>query len=109
MVQNETFFQTDTNFNIAFEVVDIYDFDSDIRLDYFGYLEVQATFFKTDENNRPLSNTALGVHRCTIEDYETKFHHEENEIHKDWFDGELLCLDKPELINLRGQLGGLGL
>ena len=104
---DQTLLQKDTNFNVAFEIIRMYDFDEDISYDYFGYLELQVIMFYNDENGR--RPVALGVHKCTIEEYETKFYKAEDAFIETWFDGQLFCLDQPEILDLRGQIGGNGI
>jgi len=63
----------------------MYDFDEYITYDYFGYLELEAIMFANDENGiRPIS---LEIHKCTIEEYETKFYKTEEASIQTWFDG----------------------
>lgn len=63
----------------------MYNFDEDITYDYFGYLELEAIMFANDESGIRL--IALEVHKCTIEEYETKFYKTEEEFIPKWFDG----------------------
>ena len=94
----ETFLQLDTNFNVAFEITKLYNFGSDIKIDYSGYIELEVYLFSN--NNGQRTRELMAVHRCTIEEYKTKFYSNGESRTENWFDGQLFCLDKPELLNI---------
>ena len=99
----ETFKQEDTEFNVAFEVTTLYNYSPNIKIDHFGFIELNASIF-TKNKGSPSVLQQLATHRCTVEDFKTKFNRNNGNggrIEK-WFDGQMLCLDEPELLTLRG-------
>lgn len=100
-VNGDTIFeQQETNFNIAFELAKLNNFSDNITRDYSNYLELTASVFKV-EGRKPVREI-LGTHRCSLEEFKTKFYTPAARNHyiEEWFDQQLLCLDKPELLNL---------
>ena len=81
---DQTLLQKDTNFNVAFQVTKMYDFEEDISYDYFGYLEFQVLMLQSGEEGGKVD---LGVHKCTVKEYETKFYKAEEAFIEKWFDG----------------------
>lgn len=62
---DQTLLQKDTNFNVAFQVIQKYDWGEDISYDYFGYLEVQAILFQREKSTNSLKYEHLKFHKCT--------------------------------------------
>jgi len=66
-----------TNFNVAFEVAKLYNFNDDLALDYDGYITVNADWFETQNEKTEKKrgkHKRLATHKCTMEEYKTKFY-----------------------------------
>ena len=86
---------------MAFEVTGLYDFDLVRKFNYSEYLQLDAYAFKGAGNTAP-SVQKLNTHKCSLEDYETRFYNTDEQRIINMFDGNLLCLDEPSLVTLRG-------
>ena len=101
--RNQTISQEDSGFNIAFNIIDLYDYGPLKSVDYAGYLEIRA-FMLAVNLTGPIF-TELKTHTCTQQDKSEKFNEISeslNYVSNFFDDGKLLCLDDPSQINLVG-------
>ena len=76
----EEFAQKDTNFNVAFGINSLNRFSmKDGVVDYDGYIELKVVTLSVGDGGGRLQRETLGLHTCTVEDFESNFNKPKSE------------------------------